>query len=133
MKVLICGSRGWTNEEYMRRVFKQLLNKGMQTLITGGARGADKMAEKIATELGVPNIVIPAKWKEYGAVAGMIRNSEMLKLEPDLVVAFFLGATRGTRDTVHKAIKAGIETKSCFDNGSKITVLSSREVIEYLI
>ena len=125
MKVLICGSRGYTDEDLMRRVFKKLIEDGMRTLITGGARGADRMAEKLATEFGIPNIVIPAKWNEYGKAAGVIRNSEMLKLEPDLVVAFFNGTTPGTRDMVKKASDAGVRVDTIWSNDSKIKVMSS--------
>lgn len=129
MRVLICGSRGWTNREYMEKVIQRLLDLGMTTMINGGANGADLMAVDIADKLGVKYITVPAKWAEYGNAAGIIRNGEMLKAEPDLVIAFFRGMTRGTRDMVQRAAAAGIDTKICFDNGSKIEIMNSEDFI----
>jgi len=127
MRVLICGSRGWNNKDYMTRVIQWLLDLGMTTLINGGANGADRMACEIAHDLGVNTITVPAKWTEYGRAAGIIRNGEMLKAKPDLVIAFFRGMTRGTRDMSDKATAAGIDTKICFDNGSKIEIMNSED------
>lgn len=69
----------------------------------------------------------PADWNKYGKVAGPIRNSEMLKLHPDidLVLAFHddLSESKGTRDMVHKAQKAGIEVWVTSRRLPRITLL----------
>ena len=54
-----------------------------------------------------------ADWDKHGKAAGAIRNREMLKKgQPNLVIAFHtaLQQSKGTRDMVELAKKAGIET-----------------------
>jgi len=56
----------------------------------------------------------PADWKRYGYKAGPIRNKQMLvEGKPDVVLAFPRGSlseTRGTKDMVKQARKAGVRT-----------------------
>ncbi|MBA4319413.1 MAG: hypothetical protein C0412_13515 [Flavobacterium sp.] len=80
-------------------------------IISGGARGADTLAVKAAIECGLPFREYPAEWDKYGKKAGVLRNSLMLEVEkPDLVVAFCddIQKTKGTKDTVTKAMARGI-------------------------
>lgn len=49
----------------------------------------------------------PAKWDELGAIAGRVRNQQMVDTHPDLLIAFPGG--RGTRHCIRQAVKAGIE------------------------
>lgn len=66
------------------------------------------MSGQVAAELGVPTIACPADWRARGKRAGAIRNREMLRHKPDIVVAFAGG--RGTADMVSVAARAGINT-----------------------
>lgn len=90
-------------------------------LIHGCARGADTLSE---TALRViyhqkatvkPEILrFPAQWYKYGRAAGPIRNQQMLdEGKPDLVLAFHsdLEHSKGTKDMVTRARKAGIEVR----------------------
>ena len=54
----------------------------------------------------------PADWKANPRAAGPIRNRQMLAAKPDMVVAFHkdLATSRGTKDMVTIARKAGIPT-----------------------
>lgn len=80
-------------------------------LIHGAARGADKLADEIGKELGFEIIACPADWNLHGRAAGPIRNEQMLKHKPDLVLAFPLEDSRGTWDMVRKAQSAGVTVK----------------------
>jgi hypothetical protein len=83
-------------------------------IIEGDCRGADKISGFLARKHGLEVIPVPAKWNVYGLAAGPIRNQEMLdKYKPNLVVAFHndIEHSKGTRDMVNRAIKAGIEVK----------------------
>lgn len=81
----------------------------------GGATGADDMAGACAefadsiTEV----IVVKADWKQYGRAAGPIRNQQMIDCHPDLVLAFHndLEHSKGTKDCVNRARKAGIDVR----------------------
>jgi hypothetical protein len=99
MKVLICGDRDW--DDYLK-IYNRMRNIPTGSLIiTGGARGADTIAYKLAQKLGFKKICIKADWKRYGLAAGPIRNRQMLDLEPELVIAF------------HPNIEQSLGTKNC--------------------
>jgi hypothetical protein len=85
-------------------------------LIEGGTQGADACAAKWVASLVIPAVEhrqYPADWDKYGKAAGPIRNAQMLREgKPNLVVAFTddLTTSRGTRNMVEQAQKAGVET-----------------------
>jgi hypothetical protein len=109
MKIVVCGSRNWNNQEVIKRRLSQLPRSA--TIISGGARGADTLAIKIAAELGFERIgKVLAEWKKYGRAAGPMRNIRMLDMKPDLVIAFHenLIESRGTAHTVREARLRGI-------------------------
>ena len=101
MRVLICGSRTWTDVEAIRDC---LVNLPVNTtVIHGGALGADSLAGAVAQILGLKIEVYPADWEKYGKNAGFKRNLEMLDTKPDLVLAFWDGKSKGTAHTVGHA------------------------------
>jgi hypothetical protein len=104
VRVLVCGSRYYSDRE---AVFSTLDRLDVTVVITGGAAGADILAEHWAYERGVPLEHYAADWKRHGKAAGPIRNQEMLDQDqPDLVLAFPGG--RGTADMVRRARAAGV-------------------------
>lgn len=110
MKILICGSRNWTDREAIFEVIHNHMNAG-DILIAGAARGADKIAEEIAGEhKGIFVESYPAQWGRFGKRAGYVRNIEMLNQNPDIVYAFPLGKSVGTWHTINEARKRGIKT-----------------------
>lgn len=80
-------------------------------IIEGNCRGADRMAGEIGGELGIQVTEFDADWEKHGRAAGPIRNSEMLKEKPDVVMAFTknLEKSVGTKDLVDKARALGIQ------------------------
>src|SRR5690606_26793755 len=76
-------------------------------LIHGDARGADRLGGEWAKVRGVQEVKCPANWDAHGKSAGYRRNSAMLLLKPDLVVAFPGGA--GTASMVRMAKNNYIE------------------------
>ena len=85
--------------------------KDIECVIEGEARGADYLARLAAEELGIRVLPFPAEWKKYGKRAGSIRNQRMLdEGKPNFVLAFHndIGNSKGTRDMVKRARKAGI-------------------------
>lgn len=80
----------------------------------GGALGADQLAEAAARIRGHEVVVVRPDWHPggtYNPRAGFERNTVMLDMEPVLVIAFWVGVSRGTRDTIRKAMKRGIATE----------------------
>lgn len=106
MIVLVCGGREFGDYDLMDKTLADLVPPGAK-VITGAARGADRMASGWARANGRELREFPADWRKYGRGAGPKRNQEMLEAgRPDLVIAFDGGA--GTRDMVDRARRAGI-------------------------
>lgn len=120
-RLLVCGTRYFPRSKmHLIREELELVPKGC-TIIHGGNGtrggdeivifGADLLADEVARELGLSVITYHAKWRTHGAAAGPIRNSEMIRSGPDLVLAFWDGYSKGTLDTLKKARQAGIPTR----------------------
>jgi len=103
MKILVCGSRNWTDFSFILLQLKRLPKDTV--IINGDCVGADKLSTKAAETLGLQVKKYPAEWDKYGKSAGPRRNAEMLKENPDEVWAFHydLYNSRGTLDMVKKA------------------------------
>lgn len=117
MKVLVCGSRTWTDRETMYNLLDCLaFELGISTIIEGDARGADQMAGDWITEgeWGLADLhILKADWTQYGKSAGYRRNEEMVELldkDNDMVVAFWDGVSKGTMHTVDLARERHITT-----------------------
>lgn len=106
MNILVCGGREFSDYQLLEEVLNGY-GKSDLMIIHGGARGADKMAGNWAKCNGVHSAEVQALWDKYGKPAGYKRNSAMLMLKPDLVIAFSGGV--GTKMMVDLATKAGIE------------------------
>ena len=122
MRVLVTGSRTWSDVEAVRRHLLCFDSWVPARLVSGGASGADKIAEHIAEELGWYIERHPAKWEEHGKSAGFIRNAEMVDLGADVCVGFLdrcwkqqcrikeVHYSHGAGMTVERAEAAGIRT-----------------------
>jgi len=106
MKVLVCGSRDFNNYNLLKETLDAYSITG---IIHGGARGADRYAGRYGNEMGIPVSEFHALWDIYGRSAGPIRNAQMLREgNPDMVIAFPIGASRGTKNMIEQAQTAGI-------------------------
>lgn len=116
MKLAVVGSRTFNDYEILWdfidlfQLDKQpghgLPSKG--ELISGGAKGADSLAEKYSNEKKFPHIpitVFKPDWDKYGKSAGFKRNQQIVDA-CDMVLAFWDGKSRGTQDTISRAKKA---------------------------
>ena len=107
MTAAIIGSRTILNYDLLKQAVKGL---PITAVISGGAAGVDKMAERFAKENSLPLTVLPANWQAHGKSAGMIRNAEIVK-QAELVIALWDGQSRGTQATINMAKKAGKKLK----------------------
>lgn len=116
MKILVCGSRDYSDNRTMNTILNfALAIYGEIEIVEGEARGADIMAREWAKAHNIRYYPYPADWERYGKAAGPIRNQEMLAKEnPDLVIAFPINGdleqTTGTKDMVNRARKHKIPT-----------------------
>jgi len=105
MKLAIVGSRTFNDYELLKKETDKLLEKyNITEIISGGAKGADSLAEKYAKEKKLKLTVFPAKWNKYGKSAGFIRNNEIWEYA-DLGIAFWDGKSKGTQHSFKLAEK----------------------------
>lgn len=109
MNVLIAGSRTIfpSDKEITNLIveLEELTGKKITGIISGGAKGVDTCAEQYANKFGIKFTKIEPEWDKYGLKAGLIRNTEMLKLA-DALIAIWTGNvsnSTGTNDTIQKA------------------------------
>ena len=72
------------------------------SIITGSASGVDAAATKAAREKGVPVQVIPASFDELADTAKSAVRNQRLVDACDVLVAFWDGASKGTRATLDR-------------------------------
>lgn len=106
MRVIVCGSRGWTDRE---RIADRLADlSGDSIVLHGAAKGADRIAAQEAQKLGLVVVPYPAEWEKYGKRAGHLRNRLMAMTGADLCIAFWDGSSRGTSDMMEIAAEFAI-------------------------
>jgi len=121
--IIICGDRRWIDFKIIERELSKLPKDAL--IVEGACSGADAIAEFVAMKLGLRVKPYPAEWDKYKKLetygifkthkmAGVVRNQRMLdEMKPDEVWAFHknLDASRGTKDMVNRARKAGVPVK----------------------
>lgn len=105
-RVIIAGSRNISDYSLVEQAVK---DSGFYvgTIISGGARGVDKLGERYARTHGFPLEVYHADWNSYGRSAGYKRNEEMAKVA-DCLVAIWDGQSMGTKHMIDIATKRGL-------------------------
>ena len=106
MRTLVCGSRGFNNGVFLFKIL-DATTPAPTLILSGTARGADRLGEEWARHRGVPVKRFPADWQHLGKGAGYARNLQMLD-EAERVIAFWDGESRGTKHTVQEASARGI-------------------------
>lgn len=106
MTVLICGGRN--HNVRPERIHEVVHALDVEVLINGGSTGIDESARNWAKNHRVHVARVDPYWS-HGPKAGPMRNAAMLKLKPDLVIAFDGGP--GTADMVRQAELAGVEVR----------------------
>lgn len=107
---LVVGSRSFDNYELLESTLdKLLINYREITIVSGGAKGADTLAEEYAAANGYECMVFKANWQQHGRAAGIFRNEEMHRyisqFEKHGCVAFWDGQSRGTYSNFELAKK----------------------------
>ena len=96
MRLAVIGSRKFNDYRTLCVIIEEMMKYfDIDTIVSGGAKGADSLAEKFANENGITMDVYPADWDKHPRAAGFIRNKEIWD-NSDLGVAFWDGKSRGT-------------------------------------
>ena len=107
MRVAIVGSRHFADPERVADYVKDL--PAGSSIITGSASGVDAAATKAARSRGLPVQVMPASFDELADTSKSAARNQRLVDACDVLVAFWDGASTGTRSTVERALDAGKE------------------------
>jgi hypothetical protein len=107
MRVAVIGSRTFADYAALADALHSLHGaSSIAQVVSGGANGADQLAERWAAEHGIGVTVLRPDWAAHGKGAAAVRNKLIVK-EADLVVAFWDGHSPGTRMTLDMARAAG--------------------------
>jgi len=102
-KVIIAGGRTFDDYDLLKKSCDKYLKRKLKTdeviIISGTARGADRLGERYATERGLQIERHPANWTRNGKRAGYLRNQEMADVA-DALIAFWDGTSRGTKHMI---------------------------------
>ena len=103
MKVAVIGSRTFKDKE---RLFAVLSSNNITHIISGGAIGADTIAEQWAAANNIPVTIYKPDWEKFGKSAGFIRNYDIIK-DAEMIIAFWDGESKGTEHSLKYANKIG--------------------------
>ena len=112
-KLIVAGTRSFDNYKLLRfKVNQRFLEYGCWSvdwepeIVSGGAPGADKLAERYAAESKITLKVFSADWEKYGRSAGPRRNRQMAEYA-DAVIVFWDGKSRGTQNMIQQMRELG--------------------------
>lgn len=106
MKIIIAGSRTITCKWIMADAVVQS-GFVITEVVSGTAKGADKLGEEWAMEHGVPIKQFPADWDKHGKSAGYKRNVIMANYA-DCLIAIWDGKSKGTEHMIKIAHDKGL-------------------------
>lgn len=107
MKIAIVGGRDFNNYDLLKNELGNYIEENkisLNSIVSGGAKGADTLAEKFADEMGVEIIVFKPNFEKFGRCAALARNTQIVE-NSDTVFAFWDGKSKGTHDSIKKAEK----------------------------
>ena len=99
MKLLIVGSRSIADFDLSEHV-----PPDVELIISGGAAGADSIAERYADKNKISKLILRPQYENYGRVAPIKRNDVMVDIA-DAVLVLWDGKSKGTKHTIDYAKK----------------------------
>lgn len=106
MKLIIAGSRGIVDYDIIKHGY---LDSGIQAteIVSGTARGVDRLGEHLANTFNIPIKRFPANWEGLGKKAGYVRNVTMADYA-DAALVFWNGESKGTKHMIDIARQRGM-------------------------
>jgi len=106
MNIAVIGSReGFNKEEVFEKLWLDLTEFTIDSIITGGARGVDSYAETFAKAYNRRlEVILPINDKDKFSY--LLRNVEIIT-RADYIIAFWNGKSKGTKFTIDYAKARG--------------------------
>lgn len=123
MKIIIAGGRDFDNYSLMEQKCNEILRDLLPSysndtenveIVSGGARGADRLGEAFAQAHSFMLKVFKADWGKLGKIAGFVRNEQMAvyaSQDRDLgvLIAFWDGRSEGTGNMIDLAFRYNLK------------------------
>lgn len=114
-RVIVAGSRTIDSQMFIFDKLDTLLSQKIQEkeqiqIVSGTARGVDRIGEQYAAAKGFLCKQYPADWNTHGKKAGYLRNCQMAE-NADALVAFWDGNSPGTRHMIETAKAHGLAAR----------------------
>jgi len=103
MKVIIAGSRTINDYQIVKDSILESKFK-ITEIVSGGAKGPDKLGEQYAEEFNIPVKKFIPDWNREGKKAGILRNIEMGNYA-NALIAIWDGESKGTKHMIQYATK----------------------------
>lgn len=97
MKIAVVGSRTLSDRAY--ETICQYIPVDCTEIISGGAEGVDRQAERYAREKNLKITVIRPDYKTFDRSAPLIRNAEIVR-RADYVLVIWDGKSRGSHNVI---------------------------------
>lgn len=108
MTIGVIGTRNVTGVSL--ELFSKYIPNNCTLIISGGARGVDRIAKEYANENGIPIREILPDYDFFGRKAPIVRNTTIVK-SVDKVVAFWDYRSRGTAHAIRECIRLDVPVK----------------------
>lgn len=105
MRIAIIGSRNCPPIDIAHH-----LPQRPDTIVSGGAMGADSHARRYAVSNGIPIVEYLPDYRRFGRQAPILRNIQIVE-NSDFILAFWDGASKGTAFTLNYAKKHRVPYK----------------------
>ena len=119
-RMIIAGGRDFIDYSLLQKAViyvleKEGVNSAELTIISGAARGADRLGERYANEHNIKLVQMPADWTNLGKSAGYVRNTEMAKYagKEGILLAFWDGFSKGTKHMIDTAKTYDLKVYVC--------------------
>ena len=111
MKVIIAGGRDFNDYDLLCRKADKILSQQSEIeIVSGAAKGADKLGERYALEHGYQIIRYIPDWNFFGKSAGFIRNIDMAE-HADALILFWNGKSNDSKHMLKIARDKGLKIR----------------------
>jgi len=118
LRIIIAGGRDFDNYVLLKSSVNKIIESLMTSserieIVSGRAKGADRLGEQYANEVGYPIAYFSADWGNLGKRAGYVRNRGMAKYAMSdgnigMLIAFWDGKSKGTKHMIDLANRYGL-------------------------
>ena len=115
MKVIVAGGRDFNDYKLLKETLDNFQQEygNITEVVSGTAKGVDKLGEQYANEDNIPIKQFVPDWEGLGKKAGHVRNRQMgdyAKEHNGMLVAFWDKQSKGAKGMIEYAKKIGLKS-----------------------